>query len=250
MMIVTITITALMPRGKRHHRKHNNKRTLNVANDAKMDPPTQVENLRSGGAVIRIFRFFGACFRTCFRVHCRGFQSHFFRALGGSMLCTFHQQIMDYSQVFLSPYYRTDLVEQAVTKPREESAAPRKNHLAEQRPAHVHVGPHDALEEAVVHPHALRAHLLRVEQALGRAVTLGTHLGCTYRVCANGLRQSLCVDILIFRFDLCLLRKNFDHARALGVTCPFRVHFYWVLLRSAMSVISQPARRSKSAPCW
>lgn len=29
-----------------------------------MDPPTHVENLRSGGAVMRIFRFFGACFRT------------------------------------------------------------------------------------------------------------------------------------------------------------------------------------------
>lgn len=38
--------------------------TLKVANDAKMEPPTHVENFRSGGAVMRIFRFFGACFRT------------------------------------------------------------------------------------------------------------------------------------------------------------------------------------------
>lgn len=40
--------------------------TLKVARDARMDPPTQVENFRSGGAVMRIFRFFGACFRTFF----------------------------------------------------------------------------------------------------------------------------------------------------------------------------------------
>lgn len=41
------------------------KRTLNVAKDARIDPPTHVENLRSGGAVMRILRFLGACFRTC-----------------------------------------------------------------------------------------------------------------------------------------------------------------------------------------
>lgn len=69
-----------------------------------------------------------------------------------------------------------NLVEEAVSEAREQGAAARQHHLPEQRPAHVHVRPHDALQEAVVHAHALRPHLLRVEQALGRAVALGAHL--------------------------------------------------------------------------
>lgn len=54
-----------LPGGQLISRGYHGLLTLNVARDAKMDPPTHVENLRSGGAVMRILRFFGACLRTC-----------------------------------------------------------------------------------------------------------------------------------------------------------------------------------------
>lgn len=126
---------------------------LNVLSPARMDPPIQVEYLRSGGALIRILVSRSASFLTsCRRRSPNPARTSARQRLPGEGGTRDGGRTLD------------------------ERATTAEDDVAEERFAQVEVGAVDRVDDDLVHARVLEADNLRVEQELGRAMPFGAEL--------------------------------------------------------------------------